>query len=133
MKVVPIMQLNITSVTDATPVSIVEFTCPYGAGRGRWATGVPKLGQEYDVELDFNDPLRIGVNVEVTDNEIPSIRNSDHQITIVAKVEDLFDDHTGSLRLGESLILVEFEGVLPVVETWVEIRLPEIELFDTGI
>jgi len=95
--------------------------------------GVPRVGQEYLVEFDFNQPLRVGVNTKVTHVEASRIHNSEHQITLVARVEDVFNDNTASLRLGDSLILAEYEGAFPIVGTYVEVSVPQIDLFDTNV
>ena len=127
------MHITVTSVTDTVSGLIIQFTCQYGTGRGSWKAGMPLLGKEYDVELDVNCPLRAGVNVTVTDNEVPRIWDSGYQTALIAKIEDVFDNDTASLRLGGSLILVDYEGVLPTIGTWVEVTLPLIELSDTKI
>lgn len=85
------------------------------------------------VELDFNQPLRVGVNIKATSAEAPRIRNSEDQNTLVAKVEDVFDENVACLRFGDSLILAEYEGEFPAVGTYVEVTLPEIELFDARV
>jgi len=127
------MHVTVTSVanTDSSPVT--EFICRYGAGRGIWTVGVPRPGQEYDVEFDLDQPIRVGLNTKVTKDEVSRINNCEHQIMLIAKIEDVFENNTASLRFGDSLILVDYEGVLPSIGTWVEVTMPQIEISDTGI
>lgn len=127
------MHITVTSVTNTSSSSIVEFTCQHGAGRGIWAVGIPQLGHAYDVEMECTGSLRIGVNTKVSFDEIPRIWSSERETNLVARIENLFDGDTASLRLGKSLIQVEYEGDLPPIGTWVEITVPQIELYDTGI
>ena len=127
------MHITVTSVanTDSSPVT--GFICRYGVGRGIWTVGVPRPDQEYDVEFDLDQPIRFGLNTKVTKNEVPRIYNSEHQITLIAKIEDVFENNTASLRFGDSLILVDYEGVFSTIGTWVEVTLPQIKISDTGI
>ncbi|OJW19950.1 MAG: hypothetical protein BGO49_10500 [Planctomycetales bacterium 71-10] len=126
------MHVTVTS-SDATPTGpIVEFTCRYGAGRGVWAVGVPEPGREYDVELDLRRPLRFDVDAKTTDEETPRILALKDRVVLVASVEDVFDDQTASLRIGDSLLLVECEGTCPAVGSWVEVSIRRLELYDTG-
>jgi hypothetical protein len=127
------MNITVTSVAIADSRPLTGFICRYGVGRGIWTTGVPRLDQEYDVEFDIDQPIRVGLNTKVTKDEVTRIYNSEHQITLVAKVEDVFENETASLRFGDSLILVEYGGDFPTTGTWVEVTLPQIEISDTGI
>jgi hypothetical protein len=127
------VHITITSVTNTDSSSIIEYICQYGTGRGAWTIGLPQIGQEYDVELDFDQPLHVGVNIRLADDDAPRICSSEYDITFVARIENIFDEDTASLRLGDSLILVDYEGVFPTIGTWVEVKLPQIELYDTGI
>jgi hypothetical protein len=127
------MHITVTLVANTASSPVIEFNCRYGVGRGTWTVGVPRLDQEYDVEFDFDQPLRFGVNTKVTNDKVSRIYNSEHQITFIAKIEDVFENDTASLRFGDSLILVDYEGVFPAIGTWVEVTLPQIEISDTGI
>ncbi len=127
------MRVTIKSIAGADSAMIVDFVCQHGRGRGSWTTGVPRLDHEYVVELGFNQPLRIGVNTSVINNEAPLIRMSKHQTILVARIEDVFDDHVVSLRLGDSLIFGEYEGVFPGIGAYVEVTLSQIELYDAGV
>ena len=127
------MRITITSIAKGTDGHIVDFVSPYGNGRGRWIVGLPVVEHEYDVEFDFDDSLIVGENLRVTDANVPQVHFSLNQTTFIAKVEDVFDNDTASLRLGDSLILVEYEGAFPDAGTWVEITPARIELADTHV
>ena len=126
------MRITVTSVAINGPCLYVEFTCNQGTSQGTWKTGVPRLGQTYDVELNFQQPLEMGENLRAAADESPRVSRSADGITLVARVEDIFEEGTASLRLGEALILIEYQGEFPAPGTWVEISLPELELWDTG-
>lgn len=127
------MHVTVTSVAMADSRPSIGFLCRYGVGRGIWTVGVPRLDQEYDVEIDIDQSICVGLNTKVTRDETPRINSSEHQVAIIAKIENVFENHTVSLRFGDSLILVEYEGVLPTNGTWVEVTVPQIEISDTGI
>ncbi len=113
-----------------TAKAVIEFTCRYGSGRGVWSEAAPQLGREYHVEIDIDQPLHIGVNTKATDDEVPRIEDSGSQVTLVARIESLFDDGAASLRLGDSLILVALEGAFPTIGSWVKVSLPHIKVYE---
>ncbi len=125
------MHITISSLHDFTDGPFVEFVSKYGTGRGHWKEGVPHTGQEYDIELGLDDALRVGVNIQLTNDESPRIHSSDEQTVFTARIAEVFDNDTANLQLGESLILVEFEGDFPNPGTWLEITVKRIELWDT--
>lgn len=127
------MHVTVTSSNPTPTGSIVEFTCRYGTGRGVWKVGVPEPGREYVVELDVGRPLRLGVDARATAEDAPHIRVMDDGVALFARVEEVFDDQTVSLRLGDSLILTEYEGASPTAGSWLEVSAPQVELFDTGM
>ena len=43
----------------------------------------------------------------------------------------MFDENTACLRLGDALILVEYEGVFPTSGNWLKIILSNVDMFDT--
>jgi len=126
------MHITVTSLALNRPNMTVEFSCLQGTGRGTWKTGVPRLGQEYDVELDLQQPLLMEMNAQPARKESPRVSMSEHEVTLVARVEEVFEEGNASLRLGDALILAEYQGEFPAPGTWVEITLPELVLFDTG-
>jgi hypothetical protein len=131
--VVSAMHVTVKSVANTDSGPVTEFICQYAAGRRTWTVGVPRPNREYDVEFDLVQPLHVGINTKVTNDEVSRIYNSERQITLTARIEDVFENNTASLRFGDSLILVDYEGVFPAIGTWVEVTLSQIEISDTGI
>lgn len=110
----------------------VRFDSAYGEGFGRWMEGVPVVGNEYHVEFDIDSPLRIGENLRITKEEKARININQKDLIIVAKVDNAFDDGSASLRMGDSLLLVEYESSFPSVGSWIEISISEIDIVDTN-
>lgn len=127
------MRITVTSITNSTNGLLVEFLSQYGTGQGHWTEGLPNVDQEYDVEIDLDDPLKFGENIKRSDDEVPRIYCLEQQTSFIAKIENVLDDDTVSLRLGDSLILAEYEGAFPNVGTWVEITPKRVELADTRV
>lgn len=106
----------------------MEFTSKYGDGLGTWNGEPPLPGKKCYVEFGCAEMLRIGVNAELSTMSEPSISHDGSCMQITASVDFVFENNTAAIRIGESLILVDYEGEFPPAEAWVRISSKEFDL-----
>lgn len=68
------MRVKIEKISCCDSVTIVHFTCQFGAARGHWGSREPRLNSEYEVELDIGVPLKCDVNFRLTRRALPRCR-----------------------------------------------------------
>lgn len=93
--------------------------------------GKPRQGSTYDVELKM--PLVAwGEQIFLSDLSRPRITLANDQLLITSQIERVDSAGVLELRIGESVVLVETTGVPAEPGNWVDIRLPELDLYDTN-
>ena len=126
------MRIVLTEINGSTDNQRVGFKCDYGFGVAQWLSDSPVVETEYEVEIDCDDVLRLGLNAQPTDEIDYRIASNGQCTTFVAKVEDVYDDGMVALRFGIAIIVVEFEGNSPTKDTWIEVTTNRMELNDVS-
>ena len=127
------MRITIQSIDGSESNWVVDFICNFGKGRGNWRVKKPFLNQEYDVEIDLISPLVLGSNCKTTNENKPQIQSSQDRTIIVAKISSNPSDCVAILQLEDALILADYLGEFPPIGNWIQITVPQINLFDTAI
>lgn len=127
------MRVRVVKISCSDSMTIVNFTSQYGDSRGKWGSTKPQLNSEYDVELEIGVRLNCAVNFQLAGTGTPLIAYSENMITIVAQIVEVFADGGAFLRLGDSLMFVEYEGDFPAVDTWIELYTNEVTLFNANL
>lgn len=93
-------------------ISVVCFT-NHGDITGIWQSEEPEINQSYFVEIDFSKKLIWGLDITVTDcHEYHAWIEKDITFLIIKK-EVYDEDGCLTFRFGDSLTLIETEG-LPI-------------------
>jgi hypothetical protein len=124
------MKVTISAVSEGEPPFVI-FDSELGGGRARWMVGKPRLGTTYDVELGM-PVLGWGEQIFLSDWTRPRITVANDQLLITLQIERLDVDGVLELRLGESVVLTETTGVPAEPGTWIDVRPPVLDLYDTN-
>jgi hypothetical protein len=122
------MRIVLTEINGSTDNQRVGFKCDYGCGLAMWLSDSPEVEMEYEVEVDCDDVFKLGLNAQPTDEIDYSVTSIGQSTTLVAKVEDVYDDGMVALRFGNAIIVAEFEGKSPPKDTWIKITTNRMEL-----
>ncbi|MBY9079904.1 hypothetical protein KIH86_09910 [Paenibacillus sp. HN-1] len=131
------MKLTIISPPPVLSVSVrdqhrpieVHFRSPYGEGKGWWLGPVPAPGEELDVELELDGLLIRWVDVAPAPGERPIIALEEGLTVLRGTLEDIEEDGTAYLTIGESEIPFECIGEPMAVGGTVEIRTGALRLY----
>ena len=124
------MHVTIKSVTDAA-LQQVDFLTDFGPGIGIWKGLYPTNGQSYEVEVDIDTVLQTGVDIVVAAENAASMRTVEDKAIIVGQLERNEDDGVAIIRMGNSVLMVEFKGVALPLLSWVQIGPVRLSLSDT--
>jgi len=125
------MHVTIKKVTDAD-LQQVEFLTEWGPGIGIWKGIYPTIGQSYEIEIDIDTMLQTGVDMVVVAAEnTPSMRTVADKAIIVGQLERNEDDGVAIIRMGNSVLMVEFKGEALPQLSWVQIGPVRLSLSDT--
>lgn len=102
-------------VTDEAGSTRLEFDSPLGQSVAIWGDEAcaPAVGASYDVELDVDEPVRVGKNAAVALEGQASLRHENGNSVVTGIVEQVFDDGTVALRVGISLATLNISGASP--------------------
>lgn len=100
------MRITIRRVFDVDDRVLVEFSCSAGGAVGAWLSGGVSPGQELDVELDFEDRLRMGRNAAAASVGEFRLRQHGEQAVLEGMVESLDDDGLLYFRLGDDCLMM---------------------------
>jgi len=123
------MNITVTAIDELNDLPIVRFTCEYGSALAEWLGEPPAANNQYHVELDSDETLSVGSNFKLTESTAPRIWMSGANVRMVVVVEGVYEDtSTVSLRFGNSVMLMDYDGDFPSAGTWVELCIREPRL-----
>ncbi len=111
---------------------LVEFNTPYGATFGNWIGAEPELFKECHIEFEIPDRLIWGSNISESELHDYKIWSNEKNIVLNVKLESYDDDHCLTVRLGDSLILVETQGT-PFTALFLSLRVEKINIYPFDI
>lgn len=111
----------------------VTFRSDLGDGYAKWSGEKPHLNSNYNVEIDIDDKFVWGQNIATTDATATITKDDNYNIIAVAEVIAYEKDGCLSLKLNESVILLEVEGVPDNVTGNVKLRAVDVTLFPVNL
>ena len=121
-------------VETSKEVAIVEFSCAYGKGKGVWEGDIAVEGRSYDVELEIDDELVWGRDVDTMPKAEPFIRMAGDSNVLGGRIETIDKDDIVAFRFGEAIVMLECKGKpLAKEDEYVSIVVGNIRLFETNI
>lgn len=111
----------------------VEFSTQFGHAKGLWMDGVPEVEQSYDVEINVDDVLQWGVNInEAQDNKFV-LQETEKDLFIQGTLENYEEDGLSIVRLGNSILMINTTGEPVTIGSSVCMKVKTLKLFDTHI
>lgn len=106
------MQVNIVKLHESSSEGIyIEFSSQYGVAKGLWKGSTPKISQSYFVEIDIPKILIWATDIIETDYEEYKMWSEQGNIFFNVRMERCEDDGCLTVRFGDSIILIETEGI----------------------
>jgi hypothetical protein len=128
------MKITIDSVrTMTTGETEVIFSCDAGRGIAFWHGAEPTSGQLIDVEMNIEEELCWGKSIREVEFSKDEQLSVEDDILIVAFIDSLDEDGVVSIRICDSIVLLETMGTPHSSPTMVEIRCHRLDLFPTGV
>jgi hypothetical protein len=127
------MKITIDLVTLVAEEVLVEFSTSVGFATAVWRASPPKVGGQYDVELEFDDEFVWGENAYSSLNNAHSIEVADGIVTMTGTL--ISNDMEGGavVDVGGSIILIELIGCAEIDLVLVDLKVKHINLFPTGV
>jgi hypothetical protein len=128
------MKITISRIVKIhTEKTLVEFSTPYGEG----LSSLPNLeaieNRSYDVEINIDDDFYCK-NIFTSMSNTPSIRHESETTYITAELISISKDGCGSLKFGNSIILISLknENRDLIFPSFIEISAIQITLYPTN-
>ncbi|WP_236191348.1 hypothetical protein [Pseudomonas pharyngis] len=129
------MKITISRIVKIhTEKTLVEFSTPYGKGLSSLFTLEAIEHRSYDVEINIDDDFYWGKNISTSMSNTPSIRHESETTYITAELISISKDGCGSLKLGNSIILISLknENRDLIFPSFIEISAIQITLYPTN-
>lgn len=108
----------------------VFFNSPYGEGKGIWCGGAFNLGENYDVEFEINELLIRWINILPAATHEYSLTHDKDVVVFTGRLDNIEEDGTASLQIGDSLMMFECLGEPMPLGTFVRVRTAELRIYD---
>jgi hypothetical protein len=127
------MKITIDLVTLVAKEVLVGFSTSVGFATAVWRAAPPKVGDQYDVELEVNDEFVWGENACSSLNNAHSIEVADGIVTMTGTL--ISNDMEGGavVDVGGSIILIDLIGRTENDSVLVDLKVKNINVFPTGI
>jgi hypothetical protein len=111
----------------------VTFWTASGSAQAEWVGTRPEVGGMYDAEVEVPESLVWGDGIRQVAAMEPGIATTDGTTIITGMLDSLEDDGVATVRLGDSLLLVETEGLPGRVGSSVQLATRQLRLFDANL
>jgi hypothetical protein len=82
------MKIKIIKVGHIEDKIIVNFQTPFGQALGTWIGKTPKVEKEYFVELEIEEKIELGINIEKNEKMRTMISYENSVVKIYGKIEE---------------------------------------------
>lgn len=110
------MNILIKNINIKNEACYVEFISNYGFAKALWQGEVPQIEISYDVEIEiptilrWGDEIRLGATNELK-NMLTLKKDKIFICGVIESVDIIDDNKTCEIRVGDSLIIVDVEGI----------------------
>ncbi len=107
----------------------VFFVTEFGEGKGSWYGPQVEPGAECEVEFELTELFMRWVDIVPSDSDQYHIRLDRDTISFVGILDNLEEDGTGYLRVGDSLIMFESLGEPMRLGVYVELKTKALKIY----
>ncbi|WP_375104698.1 hypothetical protein ACDZ28_11205 [Paenibacillus sp. RS8] len=111
----------------------VFFRTEFGEGRGIWCGAPMGPDTETDVEFELSELLMRWVDILPVPATEFDIRLEGDKVVFTGVLENIEEDGTGFLRLGESLVMFECLGEPMALGVFVEVQVRDVRIYPLSI
>jgi hypothetical protein len=127
------MKITIDLVTLAAKEVLVGFSTSVGFATAVWRAVPPKVGDQYDVELEVDDEFVWGENACSSLKNAHSIEVADGIVTMTGTLMSNDLEGGAVVDVGGSIILIDLIGCTEIDSVLVDLKVKNINVFPTGI
>ena len=127
------MKTTIDLVTLVAQEVLVGFSTNVGAATAAWRAAPPKVGEQYDVELEVDDEFVWGENACSSLNNAHSIGVMDGIVTMTGALISNDMEGDAVVDVGGSIVFIELTGCAETDSVLVDLKVKNINVFPTGI
>jgi hypothetical protein len=126
------MRITIREIVKKNPAGDhVLFSCEFGTATGRWGgKEPPQASQVYDVELDVKEVLTWGRTIKPSTDAQPRFSDVGDRVRIQGLLDQQFEGDCASVKVGDSLLMIEAKGHPPPPGSPVVFEIHELWLYD---
>ncbi|WHY19966.1 hypothetical protein QNH28_02765 [Paenibacillus sp. G2S3] len=111
----------------------VYFRTDFGEGRGIWCGAPAEPDTERDVEFELSELLMRWVDILPVPASEFGIRLDGDKVIFTGVLENIEEDGTGFLRLGEGLVMFECLGEPMALGVFVEVQVRNVSIYPLNI
>jgi len=108
---------------------VSTFHSEFGIGVAIWHGKTPKVNSVQHVEFDIKETLTWGVDIYPSDVESCTINMVNKKLVILGQLESVDEDGYTVVRLGNSIIPLDVQGITQLEPMYVKAVLNEVTLF----
>ncbi|OPA88558.1 hypothetical protein BFW86_16055 [Pseudomonas fluorescens] len=127
------MKIRVTEAFIDKDTMHVKFQSSVGNATASWSGSAPKINEILDVEIDLDDIFSWGKNIRPAIAKTPHITVINGVTLVTAELIQGKDKECAALKLGDSVILIEFDEAPAENSGFVEVSTTKIQLYPTNI
>lgn len=111
----------------------VFFLTDFGEGRGIWCGAPVNPGTEMDVEFELSELLMRWVDIVPVSTSEFNIRLEQDTVIFTGVLDNIEEDGTGFLRVGDGLVMFECLGEPMALGVFVEVQVRAVSIYPFSI
>lgn len=126
------MKIKIDEVKNVSGNISVAFSTDFGGAVATWSADIPKVGEEYDVELEIDEKFVWGDNIDVSGDRF-SLSIKDRVIFLTSSLVSMAEDGVAIIDINGTKALIELEGCLMRPPFFISLSFEKLTLYPTNL
>lgn len=126
------MKIKIDEVNSNSGNVSVAFSTDFGSAIAAWSADIPKVGEEYDVELEIDEEFVWGDNVDISGDHY-SLSIKERIIFLCASLISMAEDGVAIIDIGGTKAMIELTGCLMRPPIFITLNFERLSLYPTNL
>jgi hypothetical protein len=126
------MKVKIDEVNNVSGNISVAFSTDFGNAIAAWSADIPKVGEEYDVELEIDEEFVWGDNIDIAGDHY-SLSIKERVIFLSASLVSMAEDGVAIIDINGTKTMIELEGCLVQPPIFISLSFEKLTLYPTNL
>lgn len=126
------MRIRVDEVNSTSGKIFIVCSTRFGAAVAVWQADIPRVGEEYDVELEIDGKFLWGSNASVSENYF-SLSEQEDITVLSARLLSIDKDGVAVIEFDGAKAMIELAGPVPRPPFFIKLNVESLSVYPTYV